>query len=473
MRIPLLSYRMAAIVAFVAVFAIGATSLRERVWRGDRATAELQSQANNFTAFITGTTACQWDGVPPKHGVGSGIQSGESLHLLEGLARFDLSWGGRGFAALSLEGPAALVFTSEGMPSMRFGRLNASVQSDSGEFRLETPIGKLRVPGFASIGVSAFGNEGEVHVFGGSAVLEAAWSFADQTVPIVIEPGRAIRIKPDANGVPQVTHHAADGQYFAAHLEMDSQVLTIPKAYVRDVQELNPVGYWRFERDAWPLVPNEMGPRFACRVQGELAQVAYNDNHAVEFGLSDVGGAISSAEAFDGVFDKSYSVECWVKPSHYHFGAMVSLIGAVEDKSSPPPHGMLLELGGSGSIPTAIVHPGRIRFLHRSPPSRLNGTSCFSKKAYQLRKWQHVVATKEGAKMALYINGKLAARGMDEDTLPTGLTLLVGRLYPYHNSRTFAGQLDELAIYDKALKPEEITRHYELARPRKPTSPSI
>src|SRR4051794_20590792 len=144
---------------------------------------------------------------------------------------------------------------------------------------------------------------------------------------------------------------------------------------------------------------------------------------------------------------------------------MISLVGNTPMPSGTPPHGMLLELGGTGKIPTATHHPGCIRFLHRSPASDTLGTSCYSKSPYTLRKWQHVVATKDGAKMRLYVNGELAAEGEDASELPSGLRLLVGRLYPSQGVRPFIGQLDELALYNRALRPQEITAHYRLVRP--------
>ena len=135
-----------------------------------------------------------------------------------------------------------------------------------------------------------------------------------------------------------------------------------------------------------------------------------------------------------------------MKPSHYHVGAVISLVGDTPTASGILPHGMLIELGGSGKIPTAVHHPGCIRYLHRSPAGNetQSGTSCYSKTPYTLRKWQHVVATKDGPHMRLYINGEQVAEGEDPSDLPAGLRLLVGRLYPERGVRPFIGQLDEV-----------------------------
>ena len=75
--------------------------------------------------------------------------------------------------------------------------------------------------------------------------------------------------------------------------------------------------------------------------------------------------------------------------------------------------------------------------------------------------------------MRLYVNGELVAEGEDASELPSGLRLLVGRLYPSQGVRPFIGQLDELALYNRALSAEEIATHYQLVRPKTASEPSI
>jgi hypothetical protein len=419
-----------------------------------------------YEAKLVHSTACLWDGksMNPLE-IGSGLASGESLHLLEGLAEFTLTWSGRGRATLSLEGPAAMMLTTEGMPTLRFGRLSATINASSRPFVLESSVGRLALAEFGSIAVSAFGNEGELHVFSGSATFEPAWRSPEQTAPLRIEAGQSIRIQTGDDGEPQITWHEADSEYFATQVSMNTDSLVIPSAYVNAVKRSKPIGYWRFERDSWPNVPNVMGPEFSCHVNGELGRTTFQGNQAVEFGVSDQGGEIVSDDLISDSIRNDYSVEFWVKPSHYQLGSVVSLVGDTPMKSGVLPHGMLVELGGTGKIPTAIHHPGCIRFLHRSPARDANGTSCYSKTPYTLRKWQHVVATKNGAQMRLYINAEQVAQGEDPNRIPKGLRLLVGSLYPASTARPFNGQIDELALYNRALAEQEIIDHYELVRP--------
>jgi hypothetical protein len=327
--------------------------------------------------------------------------------------------------------------------------------------------------------VSAFGDDAEIHVFDGSASLESAWLSPGvrDAKPLHIESGQALRMYTNAEGAMQVERRAAEQAYFAAQVSMASDTLIVPETYVDAVKQSRPVGYWRLEQDAWPLVPNAMGPKFECHVNGSIGRTGHPGNQALEFGVTDQGGDVLCSEVFDEAIHDSYSLELWIKPSHYHVGAFVSLVGNPDEKTGVIPHGMLLELGGSGRMPTAVHHPGRIRFLHRSPASddREAGTSCYSADPYTLRRWQHLVAVKEGPAMRLYVNGQLVGEGEDTNKLPSGMRLLVGRLYPNSSRsvRPFIGQLDELALYDRALRPEEILKHYQLIRPRTVRKTSI
>jgi hypothetical protein len=256
---------------------------------------------------------------------------------------------------------------------------------------------------------------------------------------------------------------------------MHSDALIVPASYVAAIKKAAPLAYWRFERDTWPRVPNQMSERFEGHVEGALGVAAYHGNQAVEFGVTDESGEILSNDLIEREIEDNYSIELWIKPSHYHVGAVVSLVGDPETPTGVVPHGTLLEMGGTGLIPRDVHHPGRVRFLHRSPASNESelGTSCYSTEAYTLRKWQHLVAIKDASTMRLYINGALAGEADNVTTLPAGMRLLVGRLYPSRQVRPFIGQLDELAIYNRALEPGEIRDHYHIIQPKKATEPSI
>jgi hypothetical protein len=134
---------------------------------------------------------------------------------------------------------------------------------------------------------------------------------------------------------------------------------------------------------------------------------------------------------------------------------------------------LLIEAGGPITDPSIIERPGRVRFLHRSPPSDdpAKGTSCFSDHPYEVRKWQHVAAVKEGDAMRLYVNGKRVATGSDASNFPGNCKLVVGQIDEVRNIRRFVGQLDELAVFPRALTEAEIARRYQLIRAESPPRP--
>lgn len=425
--------------------------------------------AGGYEAQLVRSTNCRWDhDTADARSVGAQLTSGESLDLLEGLAGIDMSWSTGGSAEVSLEGPAAMMLSSEGMPTLRFGKLTATITTPQRPFILETSVGRVVIADYGVIGVSAFGDDAEIHVFGGSATLDPAWNTPDRHAqPVRIVAGEAVRIQVGRNGELAIARRQAEQSSFVAQVSMASDSLVVTPSYVEAVKKAKPIAYWRLEGNDWPAIRNEMSDRFQLQVDGVIGRTGRPQSEAIEFGVTDRGGDIVCSDVLDASIGDSYSLEMWIKPSHYHVGAMVSLVGTPMTPSGIIPHGMLLELGGSGKIPRAVHHPGRIRFLHRSPASDDSqlGTSCYSTDAYTLRRWQHVVAVKDGDAMRLYVNGKLVGEGEDRNELPSGLRLLIGRLYPSRNIRPFIGQLDELALYDRALTPEEIKQHFLLLRP--------
>lgn len=78
------------------------------------------------------------------------------------------------------------------------------------------------------------------------------------------------------------------------------------------------------------------------------------------------------------------------------------------------------------------------------------------------RKWTHVVGTYDGAVMRLYIDGELSSersRSGSFNAVPA--PLLIGT-DPDADGRRYAGRVDEIALYDTALTPDEVSLLYGL-----------
>jgi hypothetical protein len=104
------------------------------------------------------------------------------------------------------------------------------------------------------------------------------------------------------------------------------------------------------------------------------------------------------------------------------------------------------------------------------------GVDVFSRRTVVPSGWHHVVGQKSGDTLELYVDGecvgtspaKLNVKDRDDATTRP-CRLLVGRLKRRslprpEQIRAFEGRLDELAVYDRPLTPEEIRRHARMTR---------
>jgi hypothetical protein len=435
------------------------------------ATPEVGVYLASYQAKLMGDMACVWgqDFCPS---TSNSLRSGESLKLIEGVAELELSSPARGKATITLEGPSAMMLMADDGVSLNHGKLTANVELKARSFVVETPLGRFEVARDAKIGVAVSPSRVEIHVFEGEAFGAIPWiSDSDSLNAINVHAGESIRLSASEVGAVEVARGIAAPSYFVAERSMTDDQLAITDDYVAAVRMASPICYWRFNRPVDGIVRNEMGDRYHGRVFGTTGWIDEGGNTTVLCGAGLDPDAASSYIVADRPLDcvglQSYSLEVWVKPSHFHTGSIASL--AVPNSDQPGLHGMLLELGGPWSF-TEREHPGRVRYLHRNPPDWTGGNSCFSNSAYRLRKWQHVVAVKETDRMRLYIDGKLMIECANSTPLPDGLELLIGQLDETRRIRSFVGQLDELAFYDRALSEDEIKQHYNLIRPATPGS---
>jgi hypothetical protein len=248
--------------------------------------------------------------------------------------------------------------------------------------------------------------------------------------------------------------------------------LHIPQEYVASVVAAKPIAYWRFEGDIDGKMRNEMSDRYHCRIVGDAVRWHSGEgNCTAEFGITAGPGYLISDDVLDGSIDESYSLEAWVKPNYFHHGALISLIQWSPTESPLDRHRLHIELcGPNPGVPTSILrpmenHPGRIRFIHQA-------SACYSSSPYRVRAWQHIVAVRDRSEMRLYADGKGVASDKDPSPLGNGLRVLMGQLFPRNphledevTSRLFVGEMDEVALYNRALSEGEIQSRLQLARP--------
>ena len=195
---------------------------------------------------------------------------------------------------------------------------------------------------------------------------------------------------------------------------------------------------------------------------GVIGQVGhaidFNSNARVDVSKS-IKNGISDA-------DGSYTAELW-------FNADDSTNGTQS----------LLSLSKTGAAPSQadaffinLTASGKLRVVHRSPPSNMGGTDFTSTTTFASGTWYHIVVVNEvrqgAGTLTLYVDGVEDSPGQSTTGLiDFPIDVQIGELRDLN--RHFRGLVDELAIYSTGHSIEDITRHHSagsrIADPGQPT----
>jgi hypothetical protein len=435
-------------------------------------------------ARLTYVNGCSWGGGSPQFAkLDSQVRLGDEVVLHEGIAEFRLSSG----VSINVEGPSALVITSPTSFVLQHGTTTVYVPAEVKDFRLVAASCRITASA-AEFGVQVAGGKLDVHAFSGKILATptiqddslnelagvqldgeqrnkgaASHPSAPEFTTTEIAAGKGVTLDCQTDAVTVSERHPADESRFATRLTMAGP-LAISRAYVDSVLKSKPIGYWRFEKANGNIVPNEVDGLGGLAISGKVYFTKDNGNRAVELGRPGFDGAFYCKNELNLPPQSDYSVESWIKPSHFHNGAIVNMI--VEELDGKVKAGFYLQTAAAtGRYPFL---QSRIRFLHRDPPGgdATTGTNCFSAAHYRLRRWQHVAAVKQGSDMRLYVDGTLVDAKQDKSSLAQHMRIIVGQLGLTAGSHRFIGQIDELAIYSRALTEEEVTSRFKLVDQR-------
>lgn len=163
-------------------------------------------------------------------------------------------------------------------------------------------------------------------------------------------------------------------------------------------------------------------------------------------------GGHASLDAIDALADGgAFSVECWARPE-----AIMGMRPLIE---------FVGPMGAAGvSVWTADA---RIvaDFVDRAGMSHRAQSEMGALAAQQ---WRHVTITYDGAAATLYVQGEAAGQVALSAALRTDGALVVGHRAARAMTAavSFAGLVDELAVYPRALMPDEVRRHHDAAEAR-------
>jgi hypothetical protein len=377
-------------------------------------------------------------------------------------------------ASLTVEGPADVELLAADRVFCHHGKLRARVPRGAEGFTVLAAGYEVVDLGTEFAVNCEPDGKSRVMVFEGEAAVSVLDKDGRSVRGALLERRRSVEVDADTGRIEDIPARPEEfvplGQFVPAPLELDA-------GYAAAVLAAKPWGYWRFESLADRRVPNEVAGRPALKALGGVdlerspggnGCARFRPDHHTQALLMDGEWAPPRADG--------YAIEMWVQadlPSPGAFGqtALVSLID--KDNKDASKHVAYLELAGRGR---RFPHePCAVRFLDRWPAAMTGGVDVFSRRTVVPSLWHHLVGQKSGDTLELYVDGervgnspaKPDAQDLGGAAAPP-CRLLVGRLKQWSlppqmsEIRPFEGRLDELAVYDHPLSPEEIRRHARL-----------
>jgi len=280
----------------------------------------------------------------------------------------------------------------------------------------------------------------EQHKLGGYNAWPArSAGLEEQAEPKIVE--TVLRLLEDVSGKRRRTPTVAHGTYAKA------------------VLAAKPLAYWRLKEFAGPRAVDASGHGCDAMYQDMVAfhlegppSNCFCGRDQINRAAHFAGGRMKSTLKGLG---SSYSVELWFWngfPANARaVTGYVFSRGRDGDRACPGDH---LGIGGKTS------EPGKLFFFNGNAANEAaSGSATVSFKA-----WNHVVFVRDGAKVALYLNGSRTAEIATEvtPTCPKGCNdvFVGGRC---DNVCNFEGKISEAAIYGRVLTADEVAAHFAAA----------
>ncbi|HUS48384.1 MAG TPA: LamG domain-containing protein [Phycisphaerae bacterium] len=170
-----------------------------------------------------------------------------------------------------------------------------------------------------------------------------------------------------------------------------------------------------------------------------------------------VGGGLVTVPDSDGLdTDQSFTITAWIMPKSYQVakGGEPCIIGKWDETARE-----------IGDYYICLNSKGRMRFAVGPGPGRGDQDGLTTRAAVPRDSWTHLAATFDRGQFGLYMNGKLAGRGVSGkvkhaslEEYPHDDVIIGGAWNDRHN---FEGAIDDVAIWNRALSAEEIHRVFE------------
>ncbi|WP_299449786.1 LamG-like jellyroll fold domain-containing protein [uncultured Serinicoccus sp.] len=215
------------------------------------------------------------------------------------------------------------------------------------------------------------------------------------------------------------------------------------------VADDGPLGHWRMDENGGTVAVDETGtfpgeyrgtPTFAQ--PGALASLPGEPEVTLgqSVGFSGDDDVVVPGVASELVGDSTWEV--WVKP---------------EDLDS---RRVLMGTAYSGEGVVTLEVGGQVKFYQGPAGGNAKPyTALLSSSSLQVGEWNHVVVTRAGSTVWMFLDGRLDSRKtMSEEPSASAFPLRIGDGY----LSGIDGDMDEVAVYDRALSAADVAAHYDL-----------
>lgn len=394
---------------------------------------------------------------------GATLASGP-VNLTAGVITFDLINGQK----LTIQAPARFELIND--REMRLHSGDAALRVDQ-----ESPTYIIQVPGGAVVDLGTeislkVGDDGiaDVRVFEGEANASVV-DFSGRTrQERLLRAGESVRISETLE-----RSEKEEDSFLRSLPGIPSERSPAGETYAAAVMRSAPLAWWRFDRmlDATTVAAAAGG--IPLRLEGVPRIVGPPDGRFLFADDAAAPGFAMSPVALSGLDSSTgFSVECLIFPtSESHCTAIAldrpdlppPMIGPLARFIKHPPQRLAIERAGIRGSRLGHIHPDfALRAMLRSPAGYEGGTNTYSNESHLLHRWIHVVFTRDGSHLRLYLDGRLSDQ-VQSPHQPANASLrpIIGRMQPLPSgeARQWHGGIDEVALYGRALGAEEIATH--------------
>ncbi|MCP4408474.1 MAG: PASTA domain-containing protein [Gammaproteobacteria bacterium] len=214
------------------------------------------------------------------------------------------------------------------------------------------------------------------------------------------------------------------------------------------------IQYFKFE-ESGPNYADELGGVSATCTRCPMA-IPGRIGTGQRFDGSDDGLNVADNDQFDWTLDDEFSIEFWMRSDSVACTRARVIVG----RSAPDVRLNQIQAGTRCSNDESFPH---FRLEDSAGTGGGNGNFPSADKRFIDGDWHHVVSIRTLDQLHLYIDG------VNRDSIPktdyirdfiTTTELNIGWLNRFQNEFRFKGDLDELALYKRALTDEEILEHF-------------